>query len=95
MERDSVLLAEQPLPQAATPDAPEALPPLIYDVVRHRGHWRVLHVGKHSLPHAGQDAAIDAAMKVAMERKAAGRTVVVRLCRTDGKVFDLTDAIAH
>src|SRR5262245_54883970 len=64
MRREPVLLAEQLLPQTATPDAPEALPSLVYDVVRHRGHWRVLHAGKHSLPHASQDAAIDAVMKV-------------------------------
>ena len=35
-----------------TPNAkdltPPSLPILEYEVVRHRGHWRVLHVGKHS-----------------------------------------------
>lgn len=69
----------------------EALPTMTYDVVRHRGHWKVLHVGKHSQPHPNQQAAIESAMKLAKEGKAAGRSVVVRLNRTDGQVFDLLD----
>jgi Uncharacterized protein conserved in bacteria (DUF2188) len=68
----------------------EPLPTLTYDVVRHRGHWRVLHIGKHSAPHPSQAAAIACAMKLAAESKAAGRSVVVRLNRTDGRIFDLT-----
>jgi hypothetical protein len=74
----------------ATVKQPEPLPTLIYDVVRHRGHWRVLHIGKHSAPHANQKAAIASAMKLAAESKAAGRSVVVRLNRTDGRILDLT-----
>ena len=69
---------------------PEPLPTLTYEVVRHRGHWRVLHIGKHSAPHPNQKAAIACAMKLAMESKTAGRNVVVRLNRTDGRVLDLT-----
>ncbi|HEV8391403.1 MAG TPA: DUF2188 domain-containing protein [Dongiaceae bacterium] len=67
----------------------EALPTMTYDVVRHRGHWKVLHAGKHSTPYPTQKAAIDSAMKIAMESRSAGRTVAVRLNRTDGRIFDL------
>ena len=68
----------------------EPLPTLTYDVVRHRGHWRVLHIGKHSAAHPNQKAAIEHAMRLATESRAAGRNVLVRLNRTDGRVFDLT-----
>lgn len=68
----------------------EPLPTLTYDVVRHRGHWRVLHIGKHSAAYPNQKAAIAQAMKLAMESKAAGRDVMVRLNRTDGRVFELS-----
>ncbi len=37
----------------------ETLPTMTYDVVRHRGHWKVLHIGKHSAPHPNQKAAIE------------------------------------
>ena len=67
----------------------DALPTLCYEVVRHRGHWRILHLGKRSPPHASQEAAIGSAMKTAMKQEAAGRTVTVKLLRTDGQVFDL------
>ena len=67
----------------------DPLPTLTYDVVRHRGHWRVLHIGKHSAAQPSQKAAIAQAMKLAIESRAAGRNVVVRLNRTDGRVFDL------
>jgi len=67
----------------------DALPTLCYEVVRHRGHWRVLHLGKRSSAHASQEAAIESAMKTAMKQEAAGRTVTVKLLRTDGQVFDL------
>lgn len=72
--------------------AAEALPAFCYEVVRHRGTWRVLHVGRHSRPHLSQEAAIGSAMKLALEKEAAGHTVVVRLLRTDGQIFDLTAA---
>jgi len=61
----------------------------VFEVVRHRGHWRVLHVGKYSLPHPSQEAAIGLAMKMALEREAAGHVATVRLLRTDGQIFEL------
>ena len=67
----------------------EVLPLLTYEVVRHRGHWRVLHMGKHSAPHLDQDAAKAAAMDSARQAKASGRDVAVRLLRTDGQVIEL------
>jgi hypothetical protein len=75
---------------ASDATAIEALPTMTYDVVRHRGHWKVLHVGRHSASYPSQKSAIDSAMKLAMESRAAGRNVLVRLNRTDGRVFDLT-----
>jgi len=67
----------------------EVLPLLTYEVVRHRGHWRVLHIGKHSAPHLDQEAAKAAAMESARQAKASGREVAVRLLRTDGEVIEL------
>jgi len=72
-----------------TPNAKDSalpsLPMLEYEVVRQRGHWRVLHVGKHSAPHDSQDAAITAAVARAKQSVALGRTALVRLKRTDGE----------
>jgi len=65
--------------------APHSLPMLEYEVVRHRGHWRVLHIGKHSAPHDSQDAAIAAAVAQAKQSVAQGRPALVRLRRTDGE----------
>jgi hypothetical protein len=65
--------------------APPSLPTLEYEVVRHRGHWRVLHVGKHSTPYDSQDAAIAAAVAQAKQSVAQGRMALVRLKRTDGE----------
>jgi hypothetical protein len=67
----------------------EVLPLLTYEVVRHRGHWRVLHIGQHSAPHLDQEAAKAAAMEAARQAKASGREVAVRLLRTDGEVIEL------
>jgi hypothetical protein len=61
----------------------------LFEVVRQRGHWRVLHIGKHSLPHHSQQAALDYAMKLALEKEAGGLGAAVRLLRTDGQVFVL------
>jgi hypothetical protein len=72
----------------------ETLPTMTYDVVRHRGHWKVLHVGRHSASHPSQKSAIDSAVKLAMESRAAGRAVLVRLNRTDGRIFDLTETMS-
>lgn len=57
-----------------------------YDVVRHRGCWRLLHIGRHSRSHRDQEAAIRAAIKLAKAKRAAGRDVEVRLIRTDGDI---------
>ena len=72
-----------------TASSGDALPTLIYDIVRHRGHWRVLHAGRHSNPHADQQAATTAAILAARQGCTAGRTVLVRLNRTDGQVLEL------
>lgn len=64
---------------------PPSLPTLEYEVVRHRGHWRVLHIGKHSAPCDSQDAAIAAAVDQAKRSLAQGRLALVRLKRTDGE----------
>ena len=65
--------------------APASLPMLEYEIVRHRGHWRVLHIGKHSAPYDSQDAAIAAALDQAKQSVAQGRLALVRLKRTDGE----------
>jgi hypothetical protein len=71
--------------------APSSLPMLEYEVVRYRGHWRVLHIGKHSAPCDSQDAAIAAAVAQARDSVAQGRLALVRLKRTDGdeRLIDL------
>lgn len=72
--------------------ADDAMPTLIYDIVRHRGHWRVLHLGRHSAPYDNQEAAVAAALKAARPAYEAGRGVAVRLNRTDGKVLEIDPA---
>ena len=73
----------------------DGLPTMIYDVVRHRGSWRVLHVGRYSAPYPSQQAAVDAATRAATQDLANGRSVMVRLNRTDGQVFDLLSSAEH
>ncbi|HKP23615.1 MAG TPA: hypothetical protein VJV39_07100 [Dongiaceae bacterium] len=58
-----------------------------YDVVRHNGAWRVLHLGRYSTGHNDQQAAIVAAIEKAKGQMARGRTAQVRLNRTDGQVW--------
>jgi hypothetical protein len=58
-----------------------------YDVVRQRGFWRVLHLGKHSPSCPTQQAAIEAAIKRAKKAMALGQAAEVRLNRTDGQVW--------
>jgi hypothetical protein len=67
-----------------------------YDVVRHRGAWRVQHLGKHSPPHASQQAAIASAVEKAKNDAALGRVARVRLVRVDGRVWpvDLATGLA-
>ena len=66
----------------------EKLPELrTYDVVRHNGAWRVLHLGRYSAGFRDQQAAIAAAVEKAKGQLARGRTARVLLNRTDGQVW--------
>jgi hypothetical protein len=56
----------------------------VFEVVRHRGHWRTLHCAKHSAPFPDQAAAILAAKKLARNKRDLGHAVEVILRRTDG-----------
>jgi len=58
-----------------------------YDVVRHKGAWRILYLGKHSQAYSGQQAAVASAVEKAKADKALGRAVRVRLVRVDGRVW--------
>jgi hypothetical protein len=60
--------------------------PLLFEVVRHRGSWRILHRGKHTTPFSDQTAAIMAAVKQAKAKRETVDAVDVRLNRTDGGV---------
>ncbi|HEY1382692.1 MAG TPA: DUF2188 domain-containing protein [Dongiaceae bacterium] len=73
----------------------DAMPTIVYEVVRHRGSWRVLHIGSYSAPYPSQQAAIDAAIRAAAQDIANGRAVTVHLNRTDGQIFDLTPSAEH
>jgi hypothetical protein len=57
---------------------------LVFEIVRHRGHWRTLHARKHSTPFPDQAAAVMAAKKLARKKRALGHPVEVVLRRTDG-----------
>lgn len=61
---------------------------LVYEVVEHRGHWRILHQKKHSKPFGDQEAAIDAAKSAAAETASKGHAVQVILRQADGKVVN-------
>ena len=58
-----------------------------YDVVRHNGAWRVLHLGRYSTGFSDQQAAIAAAVEKAKGQLARGRAARVLLNRTDGQVW--------
>lgn len=58
-----------------------------YDVVRHNGAWRVLHLGRYSTGYHDQQAAIAAAVEKAKAQMGRGRKARVRLNRTDGQVW--------
>jgi predicted DNA-binding WGR domain protein len=58
----------------------------VFEVVRHRGHWRTLHRNKHSTPFPDQAAAVLAAKELARKKRDQGHDVEVRLVRTDGQV---------
>ena len=64
----------------------EQAPSLLFEVVRHRGAWRILRRNRHSSPFSDQSAAVAAAIKLAKEKRDAGYPVEVRLNRTDGEV---------
>lgn len=58
-----------------------------YEVVRHNGAWRVLHLGRYSSGFLDQQAAVAAAVEKAKGQMARGRSARVRLNRTDGQVW--------
>lgn len=60
--------------------------PLVFEVVKHRGHWRTRHRKKYSSSYADQAAALLAAKTLARKKRELGHMVEVRLCRTDGQV---------
>jgi hypothetical protein len=68
----------------------EASPCFRYDVVRHRGHWRVRHIGRNYGTHANSEAAVKAAIKLAAKKQRDGHLVAVRLHRTDGQIIDIS-----
>jgi hypothetical protein len=59
--------------------------PLLFEVVRVRGHWRTRHAGKDSSALPDQASAIAAAKKLAIAKRKQGHEVKVVLQRTDGK----------
>jgi hypothetical protein len=64
----------------------EAAPaPLLFEVVRLRGHWRTRHGGKTSAALPDQASAILAAKKLATAKRKLGHEVKVVLQRTDGR----------
>jgi len=65
----------------------EQPPSFLFEVVRHRGAWRILRRNRHSSPFSDQAAAVAAAIKLAKEKRDAGHPVEVRLNRTDGDVI--------
>ena len=67
-------------------DRPEAAQPLVFEIVRHRGHWRTLHRSKYSGPLPSQAAAIEAAKVLAKKKRDLGHAVEVLLRRADGQV---------
>ena len=62
---------------------------LLFEVVRHRGHWRTLHRNRYSGPCDDQAAAIQAARRLARKKRDEGHDVDIRLRRTDGQIVPL------
>lgn len=58
--------------------------PLLFEIVRLRGHWRTRHGGKNSAALPDQASAILAAKKLAIAKRKLGHEVKVVLQRTDG-----------
>jgi predicted DNA-binding WGR domain protein len=65
--------------------AEPGLAPLLFEVVRIRGHWRTRHASKESSSFPDQASAIAAARKLAIAKRKQGHAVKVVLQRTDGK----------
>jgi hypothetical protein len=61
------------------------LAPLLFEIVRVRGHWRTRHANKDSSALPDQASAIAAAKKLAIAKRKQGHEVKVVLQRTDGK----------
>jgi hypothetical protein len=72
------------LARLASADEPP-LAPLLFEVVRLRGHWRTRHGGKSSAAFPDQASAIAAAKKLAIAKREQGQAVKVVLQRTDGQ----------
>ena len=72
------------LARLASADEPP-LAPLLFEVVRLRGHWRTRHGGKSSAAFPDQASAIAAAKKLAIAKRDLGNSVKVVLQRTDGQ----------
>ena len=62
-------------------------PAMLFEVVRHRGHWRVRHNHRHSTPYPDQSAAILGAKQLARKKRLLGHPVEVRLVRADGQII--------
>ena len=95
-ERDRALAAQaekiEGLRLARLANAGETAPaPLLFEIVRFRGHWRTRHGGKNSAALPDQASAILAARKLAIAKRKLGHEVKVVLRRTDGK--DVVQAI--
>jgi len=71
----------------ASPDGRSSSAARTYDVVRYKGAWRVLYLGKHSQAYPSQQAAVASAVEKAKADAAVGRAVRVRLIRVDGRVW--------
>ena len=56
---------------------------LVYEVVRHHGYWRVLHLNRHSKAFGSQTEALDEAQQTANAKAKDGHRVEVILRRTD------------
>jgi hypothetical protein len=55
----------------------------VFEVVRHRGHWCILHGNKYSKPFDGQAEAIDEAQQAARTKAAQGYPVEVIVRQAD------------
>ena len=73
-----------------TAEGPSAAHPLVFEVVRYRGHWRTLHRDRYSSPYPDQAAAIHAAKTAARKKRDLGHGVEVLLRRTDGQTVAQT-----